>query len=174
MTLAVRDVQAGQHTASWIRHGASFPSGMSPSHVHAMPYNKCKARLLSTWACRTALRLTMADVTNMHMRREQCPHADVVVGPRLNLAEPESIAAFANSVVQSKRPLHVLVNNAGANYLNPWRTPQGVPGLCQVWHAYLKVPRPQMLQQQIEGDLVNRQIVKTTSWRYKWLCNMCD
>lgn len=54
------------------------------------------------------------------------------VGPKLELAQPSSIRSFAAQYQKQKRPLHVLVNNAGANYLSEGVTEDGVPLLTQV------------------------------------------
>jgi len=43
------------------------------------------------------------------------------------------VRAFAGAVGGRDRPLHVLVNNAGANYLPRGFTPEGVCTLAQVW-----------------------------------------
>lgn len=54
------------------------------------------------------------------------------VGPPLEMGQPSSIRAFARHYTSAKRPLHVLVNNAGANYLSERLTEEGVPLLTQV------------------------------------------
>jgi hypothetical protein len=56
----------------------------------------------------------------------------VEVGPPLDLARPASVRAFARCLLEAERPLHVLVNNAGANYLPNTLTTDGVPLLTQV------------------------------------------
>ena len=48
------------------------------------------------------------------------------------LDNPASIRAFATAYRQQKRPLHVLVNNAGANYMSEGSTADGIPLLTQV------------------------------------------
>ncbi|DBB18666.1 hypothetical protein WJX82_009325 [Trebouxia sp. C0006] len=60
------------------------------------------------------------------------PAANVVVGPALDLSQPNSIRKFATTYQQQQRPLHILVNNAGANYMPESYTSQGVGILCQV------------------------------------------
>ncbi|DBA88373.1 TPA: hypothetical protein ACH3X2_004873 [Trebouxia sp. C0005] len=65
------------------------------------------------------------------MRAAQ-PGANVVVGPALDLSQPNSIKKFAKTYQQQQRPLHILVNNAGANYMPESYTSQGVGILCQV------------------------------------------
>ncbi len=60
------------------------------------------------------------------------PGATVEVGPKLELAQPSSIRNFAAQYQRQKRPLHVLVNNAGANYLSEGVTEDGVSLLTQV------------------------------------------
>ena len=64
--------------------------------------------------------------------REQYPDAIIEVG-HLDLACPDSVRAFAEVFnAHGTRPLHVLVNNAGANYLSDGATAAGVPDLVQV------------------------------------------
>lgn len=79
-------------------------------------------------ACRNldSARSCAADIRVAH------PEADVVVGPALDLARPDSIRQFAEAFQHQKRPLHILVNNAGANYLPESYTDEGVGVLCQV------------------------------------------
>ena len=48
------------------------------------------------------------------------------------LDNPASIRAFATAYKQQKRPLHVLINNAGANYMSEGSTANGIPLLTQV------------------------------------------
>jgi NAD(P)-dependent dehydrogenase (short-subunit alcohol dehydrogenase family) len=61
------------------------------------------------------------------------PGADIQVGPRLDLTSPDSVEEFARKFKETGRPLHVLINNAGANYTGePWFTREGVGGQCQV------------------------------------------
>ncbi len=43
---------------------------------------------------------------------------------------------FATTYQQQQRPLHILVNNAGANYMPESYTSQGVGILCQASHAW--------------------------------------
>ncbi|KAK9809586.1 hypothetical protein WJX73_004402 [Symbiochloris irregularis] len=60
------------------------------------------------------------------------PDANVIVGPvPLNTARPDSVREYAQALNDSKQVLHILVNNAGANYKNPWKTADGVAGLVQ-------------------------------------------
>jgi len=70
--------------------------------------------------------------TNCCLSRESFPEAQVEVGPELKLDDLASIRAFANSYRKQQRPLHVLVNNAGANYMSEGLTAEGVPLLTQV------------------------------------------
>ncbi|CAK0787703.1 hypothetical protein CVIRNUC_010925 [Coccomyxa viridis] len=70
--------------------------------------------------------------TAMREIRQAFPHADVELGPELMLDNPESIRAFATAYRQQKRPLHVLINNAGANYMSEGCTADGIPLLTQV------------------------------------------
>ena len=53
------------------------------------------------------------------------------------LDNPASIRAFATAYRQQKRPLHVLINNAGANYMSEGSTANGIPLLTQVTSAGL-------------------------------------
>ena len=55
------------------------------------------------------------------------------VGPELRLEDAASIRAFAATYRRQPRPLHVLVNNAGANYMSDGVTADGVPLLTQVF-----------------------------------------
>ena len=64
--------------------------------------------------------------------RQTFPHADIELGPELVLDNPASIKAFATAYRQQKRPLHVLINNAGANYMSEGSTANGIPLLTQV------------------------------------------
>lgn len=89
-------------------------------------------------------------------RRRRHPHADVIVGPPLDLGSVASVRAFVSALhgdsggdgtgggggsgnkggrgargQRQPRPLHVLVNNAGANNLPRARTPEGVCTLAQ-------------------------------------------
>jgi WW domain-containing oxidoreductase len=52
----------------------------------------------------------------------------------LDLGDPGSVRAFAAAFQSSRRPLHCLVNNAGANFWNaaPFYTSQGIGGCAQV------------------------------------------
>ena len=54
------------------------------------------------------------------------------VGPELRLDDAASIRAFVDTYRRQQRPLHVLVNNAGANYMSDGVTADGVPLLTQV------------------------------------------
>ena len=56
----------------------------------------------------------------------------VEVGPALDLESLSSVHSFAAAWESSERPLHVLVNNAGANYVSESYTPEGVARLAQV------------------------------------------
>ena len=60
------------------------------------------------------------------------PAAIVEVGPELKLDDAASIRAFADTYRKQERPLHVLVNNAGANYMSEGVTADGIPLLTQV------------------------------------------
>ena len=57
------------------------------------------------------------------------------VGPALDLESLASVRSFAAAWESSERPLHVLVNNAGANYLAESYTSEGVARLAQVGAA---------------------------------------
>lgn len=71
--------------------------------------------------------------------RSAFPEAVVEVGPELRLDDAASIRAFADSYRKQQRPLHVLINNAGANYISEGVTANGVPLLTQV------IPQPQFI-----------------------------
>ena len=63
------------------------------------------------------------------------PTADIIVGPKLDLASQDSVRSFAEEYKKQGWPLHVLINNAGAIYDGePWYTEDGVGGLCQINH----------------------------------------
>lgn len=64
--------------------------------------------------------------------RGQHPDAKVVVGPRLDLSNKDDIIHFAAKIKKEESRCDVLINNAGTNYLQPWHTPDGIGGLCQV------------------------------------------
>ena len=70
--------------------------------------------------------------TSRCLSRESFPKAQVEVGPELRLDDLASIRAFANTYRKQQRTLHVLVNNAGANYMSEGLTAEGVPLLTQV------------------------------------------
>lgn len=75
----------------------------------------------------------------------------MVVGPPLNLESPASIRDFAANYAANGWPLHVLVNNAGMNYVGePWYTPSGIGGVCQV--NYLG---PYLLTRLLEDQLIH-------------------
>lgn len=64
---------------------------------------------------------------------KECPDADVVLGPSLDLASCQSIRSFAKAYMDGPYPLHVLVNNAALGAKAPNSiTPEGVVGLVQV------------------------------------------
>ena len=65
-------------------------------------------------------------------RRQQHEVADVHVGPPLDLASLDSVRRFAAAWDAEGRPLHILVNNAGANYVKEAYTADGVAILAQV------------------------------------------
>ena len=64
--------------------------------------------------------------------RSSFPEAIVEVGPELRLDDMASIRAFADTYRMQQRPLHVLINNAGANYVSEGVTANGIPLLTQV------------------------------------------
>jgi NAD(P)-dependent dehydrogenase (short-subunit alcohol dehydrogenase family) len=66
--------------------------------------------------------------------RAKHPGASVVVGPcALDLGSQDSVKRYAAAYRKKGWPIHVLVNNAGALYQGePWFTPEGVGGPCQV------------------------------------------
>lgn len=53
----------------------------------------------------------------------------VELGPVLDLKSLDSIRSFAKEI--GNRPIHLLVNNAGVNYVEGM-TDEGVPIVCQV------------------------------------------
>lgn len=65
----------------------------------------------------------------------------------MDLASFASVAAFAAAFTEQLRgePLHVLINNAGANFMgqDPWHTSTGVAGIPQV-------PAPPLLRHRSE------------------------
>ena len=64
---------------------------------------------------------------------KECPDADVVLGPSLDLASCESIRSFAKAYMDGPYPLNVLVNNAALGKNDPKSiTLEGVVGLVQV------------------------------------------
>mmetsp|Transcript_17223 Transcript_17223/g.51526 ORF Transcript_17223/g.51526 Transcript_17223/m.51526 type:complete len:367 (-) Transcript_17223:59-1159(-) len=81
-----------------------------------------------TLACRNvaAAKTTAEDIRKHH------PGADVRVGAPLDLGSAASIRAFVHAEGGPGKPLHVLVNNAGANYLPRRRTNDGFCTLAQV------------------------------------------
>lgn len=80
-------------------------------------------------ACRNT---QAAEEAAAEIRRCQ-PGADVIVGPALDLSSPASIRAFAAEVgAPEAGALHVLVNNAGANYLPRGLVAGGVCRMAQV------------------------------------------
>lgn len=64
--------------------------------------------------------------------RSSFPEAAVELGPALRLDSQASIRAFADTYRKQQRPLHVLINNAGANYISDRLTDEGIPLLTQV------------------------------------------
>eukprot|EP00899_Mesostigma_viride_P011321 jgi/Mesvir1/2018/Mv06198-RA.2 len=80
-----------------------------------------------TLACRNV------DAANTVARwiRGRHPQAKVQV-LQLDLADNVSIRDFADKFKAQGKPLHILVNNAGTNFLRPWHTPEGIAGLTQV------------------------------------------
>ena len=61
------------------------------------------------------------------------------VGPPLDLASMDSVRRFAKAWDAEGRPLHIMVNNAGTNYLNEEYTADGVTILAQVHHVNLRL-----------------------------------
>mmetsp|Transcript_21104 Transcript_21104/g.50393 ORF Transcript_21104/g.50393 Transcript_21104/m.50393 type:complete len:370 (-) Transcript_21104:2546-3655(-) len=70
------------------------------------------------------------DVAELIRKRHQ--GAQVEVGPELDLKSLDSVRNFAAEYEAKGKPLHILVNNAGANFSRPWRTAEEVTGLVQV------------------------------------------
>lgn len=79
-------------------------------------------------ACRN-VKLAQQVADEIHSRH---PHATVVVGPPLDLRSMDSVHAFAQHYLEHDGPIHILINNAGAFEADPYYTPEGVGGLCQV------------------------------------------
>ncbi|KAK9804909.1 hypothetical protein WJX72_011450 [[Myrmecia] bisecta] len=79
-------------------------------------------------ACRnvSAALVTAAEIRECH------PGSQVEVGPPLDLEKLDSIRKFAAAYQEQRRPLHILVNNAGANIKSKWHTPEGIAGLVQI------------------------------------------
>ena len=65
------------------------------------------------------------------------------MGPPLDLGDAASVRSFASAEGGAGRPLHVLVNNAGASYLPRGRTGDGFCTLAQVLPAPCLVGHPQ-------------------------------
>jgi hypothetical protein len=64
--------------------------------------------------------------------KQKYPDADVAAGPLIDFGDPTSIRGFAAEFKRQGRPLHILVNNAGAYTTTKHRTKEGVAELCQV------------------------------------------
>lgn len=80
---------------------------------------------------------------------KECPDADVVLGPSLDLASCQSIRSFAKAYMDGPYPLHVLVNNAALGAKAPNSiTPEGIVGLVQV-----NFLGPYLLTRLLEGKL---------------------
>ncbi|GAQ86264.1 dehydrogenase [Klebsormidium nitens] len=79
--------------------------------------------------------------------REAVPGADVEA-MLLDLRTLASIRDFATKFKEKKRPLHILVNNAGAVLSREWYTEQGVGGSAQV-----NFLGPYMLTRLLEDEL---------------------
>ena len=61
------------------------------------------------------------------------PGANVGLAPRLDLADMDSVRDVAGWFNAQGHPLHLLVNNAGANFFQtPWFTNAGVGGCAQI------------------------------------------
>ncbi len=65
------------------------------------------------------------------------------MGPALDLGSTASVRSFARAEGGAGRPLHVLVNNAGANYLPRGRTGDGYCTLAQVVFPACLIDHPQ-------------------------------
>ena len=126
MVLAVRNESAGHAAAAHIKH-ATPPDKRCLSNL--VVHKEASPQLMSAlWAAGGRWPSGLCGL----LRRQQHAHAAVEVGPRLDLADAGSIRAFAATFRAQRRPLHVLVNNAGANYVSDALTPAGVPLLTQV------------------------------------------
>ena len=78
----------------------------------------------------------LASAVDKEVRCAGGTRAAVVAAPPMDLASFPSVAAFAAAFAEQLRdePLHVLINNAGANFMgqDPWHTSAGVAGIPQV------------------------------------------
>ncbi|PSC74044.1 short-chain dehydrogenase [Micractinium conductrix] len=101
--------------------------------------------------------------------RQQHPGAQVEVGPQLDLGSLESVRRFAAAYKKKHRELHVLVNNAGTNYLERWFTPEGVGGLCQV--NYLgPYTLTRLLEDTLQASAPSRVVnVSSVTHRFGWV-----
>ena len=61
-----------------------------------------------------------------------CPNDRVVVGPPLDLDSNDSVKSFAEGFATDHPRLHLLVNNAGTNFLPKKFSPQGVGRIAQI------------------------------------------
>lgn len=74
---------------------------------------------------------TLCAETAAEIKQRAGPSAKVEVGPPLDLSDNKSVRAFAKTILESKRPVNVLINNAGTNAMKEWTTPEGCGGLAQ-------------------------------------------
>ncbi|KAI7837586.1 hypothetical protein COHA_008599 [Chlorella ohadii] len=106
--------------------------------------------------------------------KQKYPDADVVKGPLMDFGDPASVRGFAAEYKRQGRPLHMLVNNAGAYTTTKHQTKEGVAELCQVNHL-----GPYLLTRLLEGVLVASapsRVVIVSSVTHRWgnLCSTPD
>ena len=56
--------------------------------------------------------------------KDHVARADIIRAPKLDLGSVSSVHSFADWMAKEARPLHLLINNAGANFMgvDPWKT----------------------------------------------------
>jgi WW domain-containing oxidoreductase len=102
--------------------------------------------------------------------RSQHPGASIIVGPKLDLSSQQSVRDFASEYIKKGWPLHCLVNNAGAiDNGEPWYTPEGIGGLCQI--NYLgPFTLTRLLEQQLIKNAPSRVVnVSSITHRFSYI-----
>lgn len=108
-------------------HSISIPT--SPHAIHRYTAQGLAARGVKVvLACRNT---QAAEEVKDEIKRTH-PGADVVVGPRLDLASLDSVREFAAAYDKLGWPCDVLVNNAGTNYIPRAMSDKGIGALAQV------------------------------------------